>query len=45
MTLQQKVERKAIAIQSMNQLLNELKENLRMETEEASLLHDNFDGL
>ena len=44
-TLQQKVRRRNVKIKNMTLLIDELKDKLLIKTEEASLLHDNFDGL
>ena len=44
-TLQQRVRRRNVKIKNMTQLIDELKEKLLIKTEEASLLHNNFDGL
>ena len=44
-TLHQKVKRRNMKIKNMTQLIDKLRDILLIKTEEASLLHNNFDGL
>ena len=44
-TLQQKVRRRNFEIKNMMQIIDELEKKLLIKTDEASLLHNNIDGL